>query len=186
MKTALLIIDIQNDYFPGGKMEVEGSVQAASAAARLLAEFRRQSWSVYHVQHVSKRPNARFLLPGTTGVEIHSSVIPLDGEPVFIKQFPNSFRDTALLDRLKADNVGSLLVCGMMTHMCVDATVRAAFDLGFACIVAHDACATRELSFNGIAVPAAQVHASFMASLSAVYAQLKSTDEILANMTATA
>lgn len=67
----------------------------------------------------------------------------------------------------------------------MDTTVRAAFDLGFSCIVTHDACATRELVFNGVAVPAAQVHASYMAALGAVFAQVKGVDEILDNMTAT-
>jgi nicotinamidase-related amidase len=186
MKTALLIIDIQNDYFPGGKMELVGSIQAASATARLLAAFRKQSWSVYHVQHISLQPGATFFLPDTSGSEIHEAVRPLPAEPVITKHFPNSFRDTDLLRQLKADNIGSLLICGMMSHMCVDTSVRAAFDLGFSCILTHDACATRELAFNGITVPAAQVHASYMAALGAVFAQLKSADEILENMAATA
>lgn len=74
MKTALLLIDIQNDYFPSGKMELVGSLQAAAAAARLLATFRKQSWLVYHVQHISTRPTSTFFLPGTAGIEIHPSV----------------------------------------------------------------------------------------------------------------
>jgi nicotinamidase-related amidase len=185
MRTALLLIDIQNDYFPDGKMELVGSVQAASASARLLAAFRKQHWPLYHIQHISARPNATFFLPGTPGVEIRESVRPLSDEPVITKHFPNSFRDTDLLERLKADDIGSLLICGMMSHMCVEATVRAAFDLGFTCIVTHDACATRELIFNGITVPAGHVHTSSMAGLEAVYAQVKGVDEILENIAAT-
>jgi nicotinamidase-related amidase len=184
MKTALILIDIQNDYFPGGKMELVGSIQAAAAATRLLAAFRKNDWSVYHVQHVSKQPGASFFLPDTPGVQIHQSVTPLPHEPVITKHFPNSFRATDLEERLRADKVGTLLICGMMSHMCVDATVRAAFDLGFSCIVTHDACATRDLTFEGLTVPAAQVHASFLAALGAVYAQVKGVDEILTNMTA--
>lgn len=185
MKTALLLIDIQNDYFPGGKMELEGTIQAAAAATRLLSVFRKEQWQVYHVQHISTQKEANFFLPETPGAEIHESVSPLPTEPVIVKHYPNSFRETNLLDRLKSNNVGTLLVCGMMSHMCVDATVRAAFDLGINCIVTHDACATRELSFNGVVVPAAQVHASFMAALGAVYAQVKGVDEIMENMAAT-
>jgi nicotinamidase-related amidase len=140
---------------------------------------------VYHVQHVSTRPTATFFLPGTPGVEIFEPLRPLPDEKVIVKHYPNSFRDTDLLALLKEDNVSSLLICGMMSHMCVDASVRAAFDLGFTCIVTHDACAARELSFNGIIVPAAQVHASHMAALGAIYGQVKSVDEILENMAAT-
>ena len=185
MKTALLLIDIQNDYFPGGKMELVGSIQAAAAATRLLAAFRKQSWPVYHVQHIANRPNATFFLPDTPGTEIHEAVRPRSGEPVITKHLPNSFRETNLLEQLKADNIGSLLIGGMMSHMCVDATVRAAFDLGFTNIVTHDACATRELSFNGVTVPAPQVHAAYMAALGAVYAQVLGVDEIMKNMAAT-
>ena len=67
-----------------------------------------------------------------------------------------------------------------MSHMCIDATTRAAFDLGFTCRVAHDACATRALVFGSGTVPAAQVHAAFMAALSAAYAQVLTTADLLA------
>lgn len=186
MKTALLIIDIQNDYFPGGKMELAGSIEAAAAAARLLAAFRKQAWSIFHVQHIAAQPNPTFFLPGTPGTDIHASVAPLPGEPVITKHYPSGFRNTDLLEQLKSAGVDTLLICGMMSHMCVDTTVRAAFDLGFSCIVSHDACATRELSFKGVTVPAKQVHASYMAALGAVFAQVMGVDEILENMQATA
>ena len=158
---------------------------AGSSAARILAAFRREQWPVYHVQHISQQPGATFFLPASTGAEIHEAVRPLAGEPIIIKHYPNSFRDTDLLERFKADDIGSLLICGMMSHMCVDATVRAAFDLGFTCILAHDACATKELTFNGVTVPVAHVHSSYMAALGTVCAQVKSVDEILENIAAT-
>jgi len=184
MSSALLLIDIQNDYFPGHKMELAGSIQAAAAAARLLAEFRKQKWHIYHIQHISTQPGATFLLPDTSGVEIYQTVRPFPTEPVITKHFPNSFRDTELLQRLKSDKVSSLLICGMMSHMCVDTTVRAAFDLGFSSIVTHDACATRDLIFNEVSVPAKLVHAAYMAALGAVFAKVKGVDEILENMAA--
>lgn len=184
MSTALLLIDIQMDYFPGGRMELVGSTEAAGAAARLLAAFRRASWPVYHVQHVSAQPTASFFLPNTAGIEIHPNVAPLPGEPVIIKHYPNSFRNTDLLERLKADGITQLLVCGMMTSMCIDATVRAAFDLGFGCTVAHDACATRDLPFDGETIQARQVHGAFLAALGAVYAKVRNTDAILEGIAA--
>lgn len=185
MSTALIIIDIQNDYFPGGRMELVGSEIAAAGAARLLKVFRQQGWPVFHIQHISSRPGASFFLPETAGVMIHTSVAPREGETVIIKHFPNSFRETALLEQLQSLQVDNLLLCGMMTHMCVDATVRAGFDLGFSCTVAHDACASRDLVFNAATIPALQVHGSFMAALGAVYAQLMSVDEILENISLT-
>ena len=183
MSTALILIDIQNDYFPGGRMELSGSDIAASRAALLLKTFRLAGWPVFHVQHVSTRPGAGFFLPDTPGVQIHPSVTPLAGEAVITKNFPNSFRDTDLLERLHSGKVGSLLICGMMTSMCVDATVRAAFDYGFTCTVVSDACATKDLTLNNITVSASQVHISFLAALGAVYADIKDADDILDTIT---
>lgn len=182
MKTALIIIDIQNDYFPNGRMETEGSIEAGRRAGKALAHFREAGLPVFFIQHVSMRPNAGFLLPDTDGVEIHESVKPLPDEVVIRKHFPNSFRGTPLLERLKAEAIGRPVICGMMTHMCVDATVRAAFDYGFECIVLGDACATRSLTYQDKAVPAEHVHAAFLAALDAVYAKVETVDGFLARM----
>jgi nicotinamidase-related amidase len=184
MKSALIVIDIQNDYFPGGKMELEGSPEAGLQAAKLLAGFRAKGLPLVHIQHVSNRPGASFFLPDTEGVNIHASVAPRTGETVLQKHFPNSFRGTTLLDHLRGLGVDHLVIAGMMTHMCVDATTRAAFDQGFSCSLAHDACATRALVFGEQRVPAAQVHAAFVAALSGLYAKVQSADAIAAESAA--
>ncbi|OPZ59170.1 MAG: Streptothricin hydrolase [Deltaproteobacteria bacterium ADurb.Bin510] len=155
MKTALLLIDIQNDYFPGGRFEVVGASAASLAAAQLLAFFRANAWPVVHVQHLSVRPGAGFLLPGTTGAEIHASVAPLAAEPLIIKNHPDSFQAAGLEDCLQANAIERLVIAGMMTHMCIGTTVRAAFAKGYQCLVTQDACATRDLVFAGQDVPAA-------------------------------
>ena len=180
MKTALVIVDIQNDYFPGGKMELEGSTEAGRKAGSVLARFRMQGLPVVHIQHVSLHPGATFFLPNSEGVAIHESVEPLPQETVVTKNYPNAFRETPLLDLLKQNQVGRLVIVGMMTHMCVDATVRAAFDHGFRCEVLADACATRSLSFQGVTVPAQQVHAAFLAALGSVYAKVVAADDFMA------
>ena len=178
MKPALIIIDIQNDYFPGGKLELEGSIDASLQAARLLDAFRAKGLPLVHIQHVSNRPGASFFLPDTEGVKIHANVAPRAGETVLQKNFPNSFRGTGLLEHLRALGADHLVIAGMMTHMCVDATTRAAFDLGFSCALAHDACATRALAFGEQRVPAAQVHAAFVAALAGLYAKVQSAAEV--------
>lgn len=177
---ALLMIDIQNDYFPDGNMPLEGMEMAAANAKRVLAYFRNNQKPVLHIQHLSIRPGATFFLPGTVGAEIHASVIPINDEPVIRKHFPNSFRETTLQDRLADLKIGRLTICGAMSHMCIDTTVRAAFDLGFDCRVISDACATRNLTFGEVAVDAAQVHAAFMAALSVPFAQIIATDHLVA------
>ena len=178
MSTALVIVDIQNDYFPGGAMELAGSVEAGEQASKLVAAFRHKALPVIHVQHLSTRPGATFFVPGTKGVEIHPCVSPRQGETIIRKSFPNSFRDTPLLQHLRDNKITRLIVAGMMTQMCIDSTVRAAVDLGFECLLAHDACATKSLSFGGAAVPAASVQTAFLAALNGLFAKVQSVDEL--------
>jgi nicotinamidase-related amidase len=179
MNDCLILVDLQNDYFPGGNMELVGILEAAANAQILLNVFRKTRSPVIHIQHISARPGATFFLPETDGVKINQMVTPQENEIVVVKNFPNSFRGTALLAILKKENANHLVICGAMSHMCIDATTRAAFDLGFNCIVAEDACATRDLSFKGKAIKASDVHASFMAALSVPYAKVISTKEII-------
>ncbi len=179
MTTALVLIDIQEDYFPGGAMELVGPINACEAASRLLNAFRLKDLTIIHIQHIAIREGSTFFVPGTRGININDNVKPLVGETVIKKHYPNSFRETELNNVLNNKEIGRIVVCGMMSHMCVDATVRDAFDRGYRCIVAHDACATRDLTFNGVHVPAEHVHAGFMAALGAVYAQVVSSDEAI-------
>lgn len=180
MKQALILIDIQNDYFPGGAYEQVGMDAAARNAAALLQHFRAHALPLFHIQHVSTRPNAPMFVPGTRGVETNPLVAPLAGEAVAQKHYPNSFRDTPLLGWLRAAAITDVVLCGAMTHMCVDATTRAACDYGFACTVVADACATRDLAWHGRTVAAADVQTAFMAALAASYGRVVSTQEFLA------
>lgn len=160
-------------------MEVVNASAAATQAAKLLEKFRETGLPVFHVQHISTRPGAAFFLPDTEGIDFSPHVEPLPSETIIQKNYPNSFRSTQLESLLKASGTRRLVICGMMSHMCIDATVRAAFDKEFQCIVVHDACATRELAFDGMGIEAQEVHGAFMAALGAVYAQVMSLDETL-------
>ena len=180
MSNALLIIDIQNDYFPGGSMELVGSPAAGVQAKALLEAFRARGLPVIHVQHLSTRPGATFFLPDTDGARIHDSVAPAPGETVITKHFPNAFRETALADTLRERGIKSLVIAGMMSHMCIDTSTRAAADAGYACTLVHDACATRDLAFGGTTVPAAQVQAAFMAAMNGAFAKVVSAGEAVA------
>ncbi len=182
MTTALLIIDIQNDYFPGGAMEVVGAIAASKQAGILLEAFRRKGRPVIYMQHVAARAGATFFLPDTVGAEIHESVCPGPDEPVFRKHFPNSFRETALLEHFRGAGISRLVIAGMMTHMCIDTTTRAAADLGFVCSLAHDACAARALSFNGVQVSAESVQAAYLAALNGLFAKVKPANELCAEL----
>ena len=177
--TALLIIDLQNDYFPGGTMQLEGAEAAARNASSVLSIFREKKLPVIHVRHLSVRPGATFFLPGTPGAQIHPAVAPREGETVVEKNFPNSFRNTSLKSVLDGMEVKNLVVAGMMTHMCVDASVRQAADLGYQVTLLADACATRAQAYGGETVPARQVHTAFLAALNGLYAKVIPTEEMM-------
>jgi nicotinamidase-related amidase len=175
MTQALVLVDIQNDYFPGGTMELVGMDSAGDNARSVLESFRERKAPLYHIQHLSVRPGATFFVPETNGANHHASVLPAAQEVVIQKNFPNAFRATDLEQQLRDAQIEQLVIVGAMSHMCIDATTRAAFDLGFECTVVEDACATRNLEFNGKTVAAEQVHGSFMAALAAPYATVVST-----------
>jgi nicotinamidase-related amidase len=163
-------------------MTLIGIEEAAGHARMLLGEFRKRHLPVIHVRHLSVHPGATFFLPDTDGAEINPAAAPWEGETTVVKNFPNSFRATPLLDLLQAQNIDRLVICGAMSHMCIDATTRAAFDLGFTCVVVADACATKDLTFGGRTVTAAEVHTSFMAALSGIYARVVPTAEVMAGL----
>ncbi|WDD98336.1 cysteine hydrolase family protein [Thalassomonas actiniarum] len=180
--TALLLIDFQNDYYasyPGAKWALSATEAAAANAAALLAEFRKQALPVIHVRHEFPSHDAPFFLPESEGAKIHTSVAPAKGEPVILKHQINSFRDTELKSLLQRLNVERLVIVGAMSHMCIDAVTRAAVDFGYECHVAHNACATLDLEFNGVVVPAHHVHHAFMAALSFGYCNVDSSENLL-------
>jgi nicotinamidase-related amidase len=166
-KTALLIIDVQDFYFPGGSSELVNPQAAADNAALLLADFRLKGMPVIHIKHFSK-----------TQSDIQVAVKPIDGEKIFTKKEVSSFNGTGLNDYLKSIGIKNLVICGMQTHMCVEGAVRAGYDLGYKITLVHDACATKDLKWGNEIVPAKMVHLSTLSTLKA-YAKVLSTGEFL-------
>lgn len=179
MKVGLVLIDIQNDYFPGGKFELKDSVLASLQARKLLDFCRQQQLAIFHIQHISLRSGATFFFPNTPGAEIHSNVQPYPGEVVIQKHHPNCFRASTLKSALQAAGVQHLVVCGMMTHLAIDATVRVAYDEGFQVTVIADACTTRSLTFREMQIPADHVHAASLAALNYLFAKVQTVDEFI-------
>jgi nicotinamidase-related amidase len=182
MKKALLIIDVQNDYFDGGAHTLVNATEAGQHAQAVLQAARQQHLPIVHIQHLAVNEGADFFLPGTHGAEIHAWVHPLPGEKVVTKNYPNSFRDTLLLEHLHNNNITHLVICGMMTDVCVDATVRAAMDLGFSTTVIGDACATRDRLLYGNTITAETVNDAClagMAALNGLYAHVITAAEFM-------
>ncbi|KJV09471.1 Isochorismatase [Elstera litoralis] len=176
---ALVIVDIQNDYFAGGQWPLAGQAEAAEKAAQILAAARAAGDAVIHIRHEITRPNAPFFVPGSEGAAIHSSVQPLPGETVIVKNFANSFRETPLKAELDGRGVTDLVILGSMSQNCIDSTTRAAADLGYGVTVIHDACATLDLTFGDQVIPAAQVQAAYMAALAFGFAKVVTAEAYL-------
>lgn len=175
---ALLIIDVQNDYFPGGRFELAGAVEALERTRAVLDRFREKGLPVIFVQHINTRPDASFFLPDTVGAEIHPDIAPAGDEPIVVKHAPNSFFRTNLLELLQAREVNELVVCGMMTHMCIDTTVRAAKDYGIPVTLLYDACAARDLKIMEHSIPAQTVQDAYMAGLNGMFAEIKLAEQL--------
>jgi nicotinamidase-related amidase len=177
MNVGLVLVDIQNDYFKGGKYELVAPEQAVIQVNKILKFFRECNWPIYHVRHINQDPDAAFFIPGTAGVDFYKACLPLDGEEIIIKHRPDSFFDTDLKEKLDEKGIDTLVVCGMMTHMCIDTTVRSACNLGYSVDLIEDAVATRDLIWRGITVPAEQVHYAYMAALNGKFAKVQKADE---------
>lgn len=149
-----------------------------SYMALVVDEFHKKDQTLLFMQHIASEQSS-FFRPNTNGVALHSIIEPYDGDLVFQKNYPNSFRETELLKYLKAHEIKNLIICGMMTHMCVDTTVRAAYDLGFNCILIGDACATRNLEFNGRTIDSREVQAAYLGAIDGTFAKVMDAQEFL-------
>jgi len=145
--SALLIIDIQNDYFEGGKNTLANTLEALANAEDILARFRARGLPVIHVQHIGSL-SAGFFLPNTWGVEIHEKLSPGDNEPVILKHSPSSFLGTELKELLIEKGIDRLIICGMQTDVCVQATTKDAKQFGYHITLLEDACAARSLEIH--------------------------------------
>ena len=179
MKRGLVVVDLQNEYLPTGKLPLSGIEAAVTNATRVIAHARNTDIPVFHIRHEAGSNDAGIFLKGSDGAKIQSAVAPDGKEPVIVKKHINAFRETDLKKQLNAFNIQEIVVIGAMSHMCVDAVVRAAVDMGYPVTVLHDACATLDLSFGGVTVPAAHTHAVMMAALEFGYATVKSVDDYL-------
>ncbi len=162
---ALLLIDIQDFYFPGGSTVLVNAEMAADKASKVLQVFRDNGNLVIHVKHHVK-----------AGGDIHQSVTPLSSEMVIVKKDVNAFKNTDLKDYLQQHTIEEIVIIGMQTHMCLEAAVRAAADYGFKVTVVDGACTTRDLQFNDTIIPAMQVHYSTLATLKS-YAEIISFED---------
>ncbi len=176
MEKALIVIDLQNDYFGGGNMELVNIDATLEKTNKLIQFAREQRYKIFIIQHFAAK-GASFFAPKTEGVEINKD-LDIQSGIIISKNYPNSFRETKLHEELQANNIDSIIICGAMSHMCIDTTVRAGFDLGYKIELASDACATRDLEFKDEIIKAKDVHNSFMSALGSAFCEVRDTNEI--------
>jgi nicotinamidase-related amidase len=167
-ESTLVLIDCQNTY-TRGVMELEGVQAALDEVEALLDRARSAGIPIIHIQH-DDGPGSLYDIEGDSGA-IVPRVAPHNGEPVVVKNYPNSFVQTDFDDILKTANASNLVLTGFMTHMCVNSTARGAFNLGYSPTVVAAATATRALPGIGDAtVPAAAVHTASLAAIADLFA----------------
>lgn len=167
-ESTLVLIDCQNTYTKG-VMELEGVQAAIDEAAALLQRARAAGVPVVHIQH-DDGPGSLYDIEGDTGA-IVPALAPHNGEPVVVKNYPNSFVNTDLDAVLKTSDTSNVVLAGFMTHMCVSSTARGAFNLGYAPTVVASATATRALpGTNGEPIPADVLQRASLAALADLFA----------------
>ena len=166
--TALLIIDVQKFYFQGGQLPLKHPEKTSKQIKQVLDAFRQEQMHVIHIKHNVQKNG-----------EIYDLLSPAEHEKVIIKNEANSFNGTKLNEYLKKKDIKSLVITGMQTHMCVEATTRAAYDLGYKCTVISDGSTTKDLKFRNHTIKAKDVHFSTLSSIRSSYGKVLTTDELV-------
>jgi nicotinamidase-related amidase len=175
MKKALVIIDVQNDYFEDGKMPLHLPEKALAKINKLEESFTAKKLPIIYIQHIKEQGTADFFARGTKGVLLHENLKTNHSCIIIEKQFPNSFIETNLKETLDSLDVQQVIITGMMTHMCIDSTTRASKELGYEPIVISDATATKALTFEDHEIRAEDVQRSFLSALESFSTVMKTS-----------
>jgi len=167
-KVALLLIDIQNDYFENGTNALHNPLDALNNGEKILQYFRDENLEIIHVQHLNN-PGSTLFVEGSWGAEIHEDLTPLDNETIITKKQISSFAGTNLEDVLREKDISYLIISGMQSNVCVEGTTKSAHAIGFNITVLEDACAAKDQA----------THERAMKLLSDEYATVISTEEFL-------
>ena len=182
---ALLIVDLQK-AFDDPRYARRNNPDAEANIGRLLAGWRATGRPVIHVQHLSREPDSPYR-PGQPGCDFKDEVRPQAGELVVQKSTNNAFIETGLGSYLNDKGIHTLVVVGVATNNCVEATVRMAGNLGYRTYLAADATATSDRTdLAGRVWRAEEIQALTLANLHREYATVASTEEILARLVAPA
>lgn len=179
-QTAVIVIDIQNEYFAGGKMPIPDGMKALQNSKRLVEFAHKHGMLVFFVRHEGAADGPLFA-KGSRFAEFHKDLQPGKNDRVITKATPSSFVGTDLKQQLDSLGIKQLIVTGLMTHMCVSSTARDAVPLGYSVIIPEDATATRDLAtWDNKVVDHKVLQQSALTGVADVFAEIKTTDAVLA------
>ena len=167
MTQALLVIDLQNDYFPGGKFPLWNTEVVLENIERAIGAANTLGIAVIHIQHIanSEMGIAPFFNAGTTGADIHPRILAAaPNAPIVVKEFADSFEKTTLEETLAKQGVTDLLVCGMMTQNCVTHTAISKAAEKYAVTILPDCCTTVDAMIHNIALHAVSTRVKLVPS----------------------
>ncbi len=168
---ALLVIDIQNDYFPDGNYPLWNTEATLSRIEKAIEAAVSKKIPVILVQHIAdpKKGISPFFNKGTDGAAIHPRILAAAPEAhVITKQFADSFLHTDLEKTLKELGVHELLICGMMTQNCVTHTAISKAAEKYSVTILPDCCTTVDEMIHAIALNAVSPRVAFVDSTQAI------------------
>ncbi|WP_182417623.1 cysteine hydrolase family protein [Bartonella sp. HY038] len=177
-QTALLVIDFQNEYFIGS-LPIPNGMAALKNAKNLIEYADENAIAVFHVQHIAPQGSATFAQDSAMSA-FHSDILPKPHHKIVQKNMPSVFASSDIDMQLKAAGINTLIICGLMTHMCVSAAAREAIPLGYNIVVAEDACATRSIDFNNEdTIDYTTLHKASLVTLNDAFGDVMTVNQII-------
>lgn len=180
MTTALLVIDVQDEYLTGGlPIAFPPPEDALARIGEAMDAAAAHGLPVVLIRHTEPDPSSGLFVAGTPAWQLTAEVASRPHDVVVDKQLPGSFTGTGLTEWLAERDVDSVVIAGWMTHMCVDTTTRQAMHLGLDVTVLADATGTIDVSDD---LPAALVHRVELGVLADGFAAVTRTDAWIAGL----
>jgi nicotinamidase-related amidase len=183
-KTALLVIDVQNEYFDG-KWPIPDGTTALEQIERAIDAGQQANAMVVYVQHAVLKPERGVFIPGSHGFELHPRLHPRANDSRIIKNYPGSFTKTNLEDTLRQRGIDTVVISGYMTHMCCDTTAREGFQRDFRVLFLNDATATRDGQHATLGtISHRDLHRATLITQASMFSQVLPTNEFVEMLSA--
>lgn len=173
---ALLVIDVQNEYFTG-RLPVTFPEGSLNNILRAMDHAARAGIAVAVIQHSAAAADSPTFRKGSDGWRLHPEIEIRKGDILIEKSLPGSFTGTGLERWLKEAGVQRVAICGYMAQMCCDTTARQAFHLGFAVDFLSDATGTLDVQNSAGAISAPDLHRAVMVTQAMRFSRVMKTDE---------